>query len=155
MKTIELTKGFTAVVDDDDYEAVSKHSWCILDLRSSRNGKVYAMSRINKKIVYLHRFIMKPPKGMVVDHHDHDGLNNRRYNLVVCTDQQNKRNKRGLSKHNRSGHNGVFFDKERGKYRAEISIEKGRSKSLGRFDRIEDAIAARKAAEEKYYKPKE
>lgn len=85
MKTIELTKGKYAIVDDADYPALSKHSWCI------QSGK-YAACRYKNKLIMMHRFIMKPPKKLVVDHINKNGFDNRRSNLRVCTQSQNSAN---------------------------------------------------------------
>ncbi|GAA0774429.1 AP2 domain-containing protein [Clostridium subterminale] len=57
-----------------------------------------------------------------------------------------------LPKHNTSGYKGVSWEESRGKYRAYI-ILRGKGKFLGYFSKIEDAIQARKEAEEKYFKP--
>ncbi len=57
-----------------------------------------------------------------------------------------------LHKHNKSGHKGVSWLPSRNKWRANIGF-KGKQISLGYFDNVDDAIAARKAAEEKYHKP--
>lgn len=53
---------------------------------------------------------------------------------------------------NSSGIKGVWFDKSRGLWAAEIKI-RGKRYRLGRFAKLEDAAAARKQAEEKYFKP--
>lgn len=55
-------------------------------------------------------------------------------------------------KNNTSGHKGVAFDKSRNKYMAYINVHDKRI-YLGRYETIEDAIKARKQAEEKHYKP--
>lgn len=57
-----------------------------------------------------------------------------------------------LSKRNKTGIKGVRWDKERLKWAASIYF-KGKCYQLGRFDNIEDAIKARKLAEEKFFKP--
>lgn len=54
-----------------------------------KSGKRYIKGRNNGKVVILHRFIMSPPEGMVVDHENGDTLNNTRDNLKVCTNKDN------------------------------------------------------------------
>jgi len=82
---IPLTQGQHAIVDAEDYERVSRCKWCL-----SRTGnQLYAQRRCRGKTIRMHQFIMSPPQGMVVDHIDGNGLNNRRGNLRICTPQQN------------------------------------------------------------------
>lgn len=57
-----------------------------------------------------------------------------------------------LHKGNKSGHKGVRWNDQRGKWTAHIGF-KGKQINLGYFENKEDAIKARQAAEEKYYKP--
>lgn len=57
-----------------------------------------------------------------------------------------------LPKNNTSGHKGIWWDKNRKMWQAYIGIH-GKRIHLGRFYKIEDAIKARKAAEEEYYSP--
>jgi hypothetical protein len=83
-----------------------------------------------------------------IDHIDGDGLNNRINNLRDVTSRQNSRNAR-LIWNSKSGTMGVSFCNEKGMWRARINTNSGR-KHLGRFIDIEDAIAARKAAEIEY-----
>lgn len=59
---------------------------------------------------------------------------------------------RKIASNNTSGVKGVCFVKSRKKWLASISIE-GKQIQLGRFDKFEDAVEARKKAENKYYKP--
>ena len=84
-RRIGLTKGKFAIVDTADYERLNRYKWSAV----RRNGNFYACRREGKRIIWMHREIMKPPKGMVVDHIDGNGLNNRRTNLRLCTPQQN------------------------------------------------------------------
>ncbi len=51
---------------------------------------------------------------------------------------------------NTSGYRGVYYDKKSNKYRARLRF-KGKIMNLGTYTNFEDAVAARKAAEEEYY----
>jgi len=80
-----------AVIDASDTEMVAGHAW-----RSHANGSghVYASTKIGGRTTFLHRLLMSPASGMVVDHIDGDGLNCRRVNMRVCTGAQNLQNRR-------------------------------------------------------------
>lgn len=80
------------------------------------------------------------PQGIMLDHADTNRLNNRFDNLRVCTFAQNSTNSR-LSKASKTGRKGVYFEKSRNKYKAQISVN-GKSKFLGRFLNKDDAHAA-------------
>jgi hypothetical protein len=103
--------------------------------------------------VNLHRWILglNDPKKYV-DHVNRNTLDNTRTNLNVVTPAENQQNKRML-KNNSSGHTGVSWHKLRGKWCARIVVN-DRGLHLGLFDDINDAIAARKDAENKYYEYK-
>ena len=77
---------YEAKVDDSDYELLSKYRW------NYTNG--YAQGKVNGKLIGMHRFIMRTPKGMVTDHINHDTLDNRRANLRICTHAQNMANRK-------------------------------------------------------------
>lgn len=57
-----------------------------------------------------------------------------------------------IRKNNTSGCTGVVYQKKLKKWRASIMF-KGRRIELGCYSKIDDAIKARKEAEEKYFKP--
>jgi len=92
----------------------------------------------NGKNTAMHRFIMKPPDDLVVDHIDGNGLNNTRANLRICTYQQNIFNRKGWGKD--SKYKGVSWDKRSKKWRAKIRYN-SKDKHLGVF---EDEIEAAK-----------
>jgi len=126
MKIIKLKNGEETLVSDEDYEELSQYKWSL--------STFYAARSENGKIIYMHRQIMKPEKGMVVDHINGNKLDNRRENLRVCTHQQNMCN----SKHrNNSGYKGVYYDVCQKKYIARI----GR-KHIGTFRTAEEAARA-------------
>lgn len=89
---IELTKGFSTLVSDEDFERLSQYKWHASI--ESRGTKVYACRKetVNGKRakIRMHRLVMGLPSGKedprVVDHLNHDSLDNRRENLEV-TDQ--------------------------------------------------------------------
>lgn len=144
MKIIQLTRGKTAVIDDGDYEKVSRHKWAFLS-----SGTGYATARINKKSILLHRFILNAPSGLDVDHIDHDGLNNVRENLRVCKRSENIANSR-LYINNTSGRKGVCFNKKTDKWYAYIGFD-NKDINLGEYEDFFDAVSARENAEILYF----
>jgi hypothetical protein len=131
---IQLTKGKFAVVDRQDYESLSRYKWTSFKSRSTW----YAYRKQGKKTVFMHRQILRVKPGQLVDHVDHDGLNNTRSNLRVCLPFQNLGNSR-IATHNKSGFKGVRFSKNR--WEANLSVE-NKGVYLGRFVTPELAAAA-------------
>ena len=80
------TKGEEFFFDEEDFEEVSGHCWLIL-----KNG--YVSCGLDGKTVTLHRFLMSPPQGMVIDHINHNKADNRRSNLRICTVSENALNR--------------------------------------------------------------
>ena len=83
-----------------------------------------------------------------IDHINHNPFDNRIENLREATTQENNKN-RSKNKNNTSGFNGVYWDKSRNKWVVLININ-GKSKNLGRFDTVEEAINIRILANEQY-----
>lgn len=136
---IQLTKGYVAIIDAEDAH-LAQHNWAARV--DPTNGKVYAgrtpRPTTGAKKIWLHREVLQTDAPMV-DHRDGDTLNCRRANLREADAVINGRNIT-LPKTNTSGHLGVFKVKNR--WRASI----GRT-FLGSFVTIEEAVAARLAAE--------
>lgn len=111
----------------------------------------YLVACIDYRRYQLHRLIWLYVHGVwpenQIDHIDQDPSNNRLENLREVDATANLRNQ-PRSPHNKSGFTGVCWDRARGKWSAEIYAEK--KIHLGRFDNIDDAIDARKAANIKY-----
>jgi len=87
---IPLTKGRQAMVDPEDYEWLKNWSWCAMLLP---DGQAYAATHLHGRKVYMHRLLMNAPKGMLVDHINGNGLDNRRCNLRLCTAAENMWNR--------------------------------------------------------------
>lgn len=137
---VTLTKGYVAVIDAADVHLFYGQNWGVFP----RPGVTYATRGENGTTTYMHRIIMRPEKGFVVDHIDNDGLNNRRSNLRIVTQAENLWNSR-VKRTSASGIKGVKWDAERGKWMARIR-KHGRQHFLGRFPTMEDAQAAYAAA---------
>lgn len=94
----------------------------------------------------LHRWIMDAPKGMEVNHLNHDGLDNRRCNLQICTRRENALHRKGARAGSRSGERGIYW--HAGKQRWKVLLptdENGKRKYVGSFATVEAAKAARDA----------
>ena len=132
--------------DKEDFELIKDYKW-----GENPNGYIRAYKYINKKVIaiLLHRLVMNPPKGTLVDHRNHNRTDCRKENLRMSSYSQNNMNKK-VSCASTSGYSGVNFAKNRNKWGARIQLEHKR-KWLGYFDTFEEAVAARKAAEKEYF----
>ncbi len=149
MKTIPLTQGKVALVDDADYEWLSQWRWCAH--KNSRSNVFYA---VRGKRVIMHKEIMgpSPAPGLVVDHWDLDGCNNQRANLRWATLSQQRQNTRAF-KNNKSGFKGVCPAagcRPEHPWMAQIKIA-GKSLYLGLYPTPELAAAAYNAAARKHF----
>jgi len=150
MREIPLTQGKVAIVDDEDFEELSKYKW-----HASRGRHTfYAIRTLGKhphmQTIHMHREILKPPLLLLCDHINHDGLDNRRCNLRICTYSQNLWNQRLQG--GTSVYKGVYFDKRRNKWQAYITPKpKGERQHLGRFAKEIDAALAYDNAAAKFF----
>ena len=146
VRLIPLTQGKFAIVEEEDYPELSRHKWCVN--RSPRSdGILYAVRGNKGKQAAMHRYIMNPPDGMIVDHIDHNGLNNTKRNLRVCTHRQNMWNVRPKMKWT-SKYKGVSYVKARKKYSAILEF-KGKKHYIGYYkDEVEAAKAYDKKAKQ-------
>jgi hypothetical protein len=136
-KRIKLTWGKWAIVDAEDYGRLSQYRWCAVE--EGRNWYARTFRRDGWPLA-MHRLILDAPKGLFVDHIDHNGLDNRRENLRLCTRLENLRNARP-SRGGSSKYKGVNWCKIRKKFRARITHNKKRI-YLGYFENEIDAAKA-------------
>ena len=120
------------LVDLMDIEKVLKYRWYL-------GPSGYAQNK-NKRI-RLHRYIMGlADDSLVIDHINHDKLDNRKSNLRICTHSENHAARR-IQSNNTSGYKGVTYDKARSKYEVQIKFN-GKKYFVGRFRNIIDAALA-------------
>lgn len=144
-REIILTQGKVALVDDEDYEGLAKFRWRYMETSKGRQG--YAKTHVvvdgdwqNRVDVYMHRMVLCAEKGQIVDHINHDKLDNRKSNLRIVTHSQNVSNKPKQA-NNTSGYKGVTYYKRTKRWMAQVKIE-GKYKCIGYFSTPEEAAAA-------------
>jgi hypothetical protein len=101
-------------------------------------------------MISIHREIMNAPDGLLVDHKNGDGLDNRRSNLRLATHSQNQCNKLKIKTKVTSQYVGVHFDKRRSQWATSIR-NNGKTIWLGRFDSEIDAAKAYDQAAKKHH----
>jgi hypothetical protein len=142
---IVLTRGQVAIIDQSDANLVAGYKWYA---QRARGGGYYAATTKSKACILMHRVITKARPGWIVDHINHQTLDNRRRNLRVCTYWQNAANMR--KKPGTSRYKGVFRHSDGNHWRAAITVEYERI-HLGLFKNERKAAMAYRAAAKKYF----
>ncbi len=146
MKEIPLTKGKRALIDDVDFDNVSKYKWHTVKI----HGIYYAFRSITIKKdknnsftrkVLMHRVILNAKKEQFVDHKDGNGLNNTKENLRLCTRSQNGANSKPQKRARTSKYKGVVYNKSSKHWIARAVLNK-KSIYLGAFDSEVEAAKA-------------
>lgn len=135
-RKIPLTQGKFAIVDEADYDELSAHRW---HLHQCGSG-LYAARCAGGRLILMHRQILNAPAGMLCDHKNHDGLDNRRSNLRLCTPAQNQHNSRPQI-NCRSAYKGVSWNRQAKKWQARIG-RNGQTIFIGYYDYEQDAAIA-------------
>jgi hypothetical protein len=137
------SKGEEFWFDLEDYDKIKDYTWY-------KNSQGYFCSVDNGKSIRLHRLVMGyPDKVCDVDHKRHNLFDNRKSELRICRHSDNVHN-HIQHKHNTSGESGVYFENYTNKWKVTIKYL-NKNISIRRFDNFEDAVRARKQAEEKYF----
>ena len=123
------------ILDEEDYEKIKKHSWC-LDKQPNKNIFYVKNSSLGK----IYNFLMNPPKGMLVDHFNHNTLDNRKCNLRICTRSQNGMNQFPM-KNKTSKYKGATWNKSTNKWHSKIKLNR-KTIHLGRWKTQRQAAKA-------------
>ena len=131
--------------DIEDWERFKGHYWYMSDTG-------YAVCETMKTgTLRFHKLVTGTTAEVIIDHINRNKLDNRKCNLRIATASVNAIN-RGLQSNNTTGYKGVYFDKRRRVWKAWVKVS-GKLITLGSYPKKEEAIAARKSGEEKYYLP--
>lgn len=141
-REIPLSQGKVAIVDAADFDFLNQWKWSAILMRGSHNHRYYAVRTVcvagKQTAIQMHRVLMEATSGQYVDHRDNDGLNNRRRNLRLCTNQQNSLNHPGHHAGRRSSQfKGVYWQAPNKKWRARF-----RGKHVGIFASEQEAARA-------------
>jgi len=139
------------MLDEKDYYELNDYKWVI----SGNGSKFYAVRLVKKgpgktKIEYLHRVIMQPGDGLLVDHKNRNTFDNRRENLRSATQSQNHGNSQPDKTNASSKFKGVSFYTRTKRWMAKIKFE-GKAIWLGYHDCEIEAAKAYDAAAKKYF----
>ena len=144
MKLIPLTRGQSAIVDDADFDELSKYKWCAM--WAPRPRTFYAVRHSPmvggkaRKSIMMHRQLLglTDPK-IQGDHKNHNGIDNRRENIRAATRSQNNMNRRGAQRNSKTGVRGIY--PHRSGYQSRIKVN-GQTFHLGNFKTVPEAAAA-------------
>jgi len=141
VKEIQLTQGKIALVDDGDFESVTRFKWHVSSENYAETTSYIGSVGGQHKYAYMsmHRLIMRPPEGMEVDHRHHNTLDCRRSKMRICTKSQNQHNQ--LKQKGSSKFKGVSWHKRATKWMVKLQND-GKAIHLGYFHDEETAARA-------------
>ena len=129
-RSTSLGQGLSTLVDDEDYELLSRFKWRIVE--SGGNSKsMYAVATIR-----LHRLIVACPNDMMIDHINGNPLDNRKSNLRICSNSENQQNT--SSRGGSSQYKNVSYSKRYDKWFAKFRFN-GKEHFCGYHDTEEQA----------------
>jgi len=137
------------VVDIADLERLGTCTWRKMGAKGRREKSRYVIcTSPENKTILMHRFIMEPAKGLLVDHVNRVIWNNRRSNLRVCSRAENNRN--NTARQGKETISGVTYHKLCKKYVVRLTID-GKKQEFGYFSKREDAEARAIEVKKLYY----
>lgn len=149
MKEIQLTQGKTALVDDADYLYINQFKW--FAKQHTKGGVWYATRgrRVSGKRVEdkMETFIIQVPNGMIIDHKDGNGLNNKKDNLRASTRSENARN---CKTYGRSKYTCVSWSETHQVWVVRVTMD-GKRKFIGTFKNELEAAIIANISMRKYY----
>jgi hypothetical protein len=154
-RRIPLTQGKYAIVDPEDYERLNSHKWYAINCKNTfYAGRNSSVPKTKKRLyIKMHNQVINPPKGLILDHINRNGLDNRKANLRPVTCAQNILNRPYVfkRKNSRSKYKGVTWHKAQNKWQVQICYN-GKHKTIAYFQNEIDAAKAYDEAAKKYHK---
>lgn len=144
MKKIKLTKGYFAIVDDQDFDQLNQYKWQV----NFGSSCPRAQGLVNKKRILMHRLILNPPSNLGIDHINRNSLDNRRCNLRLATQTQNNGNM--ISKKHSSRFKGVSWVRRDKKWEAR-GKQHNKTIHLGLYNSEEEAAKTYDAWAKQYF----
>jgi hypothetical protein len=142
MKEICLTQGKVAIVDDEDYEWLTRYKWYVAVRKGNPDYAIRHIWRNGKRTTTtMHQEILKPPIGMVCDHINRNGLDNRRCNIRICTQGNNCMNQNAERPRSTSCYKGVSLRSDGKTWRSRLKT-KNKIYNIGTFNSEIDAAMA-------------
>ena len=131
------------IIDTEDIEIIKMSTWSLSNGRHTQYCK-------SNELGPLHRLIMQvSDSNIIIAQINQNGIDNRKCNLRICTNQENICNCE-IPKNNKSGCKGVYWAKDKQKWTVQITIN-NKTKYIGRYNTLEEAINARREASKQYY----
>jgi hypothetical protein len=150
-RRIYIGEGKFTIVDLGDYYWLNKYNWCLWDNGCNKYARTILYdAKIGTRTISMHREIIRLGAGLLVDHRNGDGLDNRRENLRPATRAENCYNKRKTRTKTSSRFIGVCFDKQTNKWRAYIRYD-GKRIWIGRYDSEIEAAKAHDIEAKKHH----
>lgn len=147
MKTIPLTQGKIAIVDDEDYCRINQYKWFAHNTHGNlwyaERNQSYVNGKRSTTQIKMHRVILNLNDNLLVDHIDGNGLNNQKSNLRIVTMRQNQQNQHRISRY--SIYPGTTWSKQIGRWVSHIEID-GKTRHLGSFSNELDAATTYRVA---------
>ena len=145
MKIIKLPNGSEVIVDEKSFDELSKYKWYYNLGYAVRKATKEEKENGSPNFIRMHRQLLNAPEGILVDHINRSGLDNRLENLRLCDKSKNAMNSEKIldtiKGKSSSIYKGVYWAKDRNKWRATIRVS-GKNIHIGSFDNEIEAAKA-------------